>query len=114
MIIVIELPAISIRTLVLLTGLLISLSIVCQGWTAESDETRVEKILGQMDLQEKLDYLGGGKAMSNRPRPRLGVPETRMSDGPLGVRRGTPRNHYPAGGGRAASRERAPASVDSR
>jgi beta-glucosidase len=103
----IELPATSISTLRLLTGLLVSLYIVSHGWTAESDETRVEKILSQMTLEEKLDYIGGVNAMSIRPIPRLGVPEIRMSDGPVGVRRDTPSTRYPGGIALAASWNRA-------
>jgi beta-glucosidase len=91
----------------LLTGLLLSLSLVAHGWTAESDETRAEKILGQISLEEKLDYIGGVNAMSVRPIPRLGVPEILMSDGPLGVRRDTPSARYPAGIALAASWNRA-------
>ena len=93
-------------------GLLIILSFVSHGWTAESDETRVEKILGQMTLQEKLDYIGGVNAMSIRPITRLGVPEIRMSDGPLGVRRDTPSTRYPGGVALAASWNRALAAME--
>jgi beta-glucosidase-like glycosyl hydrolase len=107
----IELLAISIRTLGLFTGLLIGLSIVTRGGTAECDETRVERILGQMTLQEKLDYIGGVNAMSIRPIPGLGVPEIRMSDGPLGVRRDTPSTRYPGGIALAASWNRALAGM---
>jgi len=102
-----ELFAISIRTLCLLTGLLISLAVASHGRTAESDETRAEKILCQMTLGEKLDYISGVNAMSIRPIPRLGVPEIRMSDGPLGVRRDTPSTRYPSGIALAASWNRA-------
>jgi beta-glucosidase len=98
--------------LIALIGLLISLFIASDGWAAESDETRVEKILDQMTLQEKLDYIGGVNAMSIRPIPRLGVPETRMSDGPLGVRRDTPSTRYPGGVALAASWNRALATME--
>jgi beta-glucosidase len=94
------------------TGLLIILSIVSHGWTAESVEARVEKILGQMTVQEKLDYIGGVNAMSIRPIPRLGVPEIRMSDGPLGVRQDTPSTRYPGGIALAASWNRALAAME--
>jgi beta-glucosidase len=63
----------------------------------DSDDLRVEKLLGQMTLEEKLEYIGGINAMSIRPIPRLGLPEIRMSDGPLGVRRDKPSARYPAG-----------------
>jgi beta-glucosidase len=59
-------------------------------------EERVDQILGQMTLQEKLSYLGG-LGMSIRPIPRLGLPEIVMSDGPLGVRSYGASTGYPAG-----------------
>jgi len=88
-------------------GLLIFLAVASRGLTAESEETRVEKILSQMTLEEKVDYIGGVNAMSIRPIPRLGLPEIRMSDGPLGVRRDTPSTRYPGGIALAASWNRA-------
>ncbi len=69
----------------------------------DSSDRRAEKILGQMTLEEKLAYIGGIHAMSIRPIPRLGLPEIRMSDGPLGVRQDTPSPRYPAGIALAAS-----------
>jgi beta-glucosidase len=70
---------------------------------AESNEDKAEKILSQMTLAEKLEYIGGINAMSIRPIPRLDLPEIRMSDGPLGVRQDTPSTRYPAGIALAAS-----------
>ncbi len=102
-----EIHAISIRTLCLFTGLLINCSVPTHGSPAEFGETRVEKILLGMTLEEKLDYIGGVNAMSIRPIPRLGVPEIRMSDGPIGVRRDTPSTRYPGGIALAASWNRA-------
>ena len=48
-------------------------------------EQRVKDLLGRMTLQEKLDMLGG-TGFATKPNERLGIPELRMSDGPLGVR----------------------------
>ena len=56
-----------------------------------------------MTLEEKLDYIGGVNAMSIRSVPRLGLPEIRMSDGPLGVRQYKLSTLYPAGIALAAS-----------
>ena len=107
-----ELHAISIRALGQFAALLTSLSFVSQARPAEFDETRVEKILVQMTLEEKLDYIGGVNAMSIRPIPRLEVPEIRMTDGPIGVRRDTPSTRYPGGIALAASWNRALAAKE--
>ncbi|HEX3445127.1 MAG TPA: glycoside hydrolase family 3 C-terminal domain-containing protein [Chthoniobacterales bacterium] len=61
-----------------------------------SDE-RVNALLSRMTLDEKLSYIGGIHAMSIRPIPRLGLPEIRMSDGPIGVRQDRPSTRYPGG-----------------
>jgi beta-glucosidase len=92
-----------IRGLSLLVWMSIHLSLVVLGRAAEPEDQRVEKLLGQMTLEEKLDYIGGVNAMSIRPIPRLGLPEIRMSDGPLGVRQDKPSPRYPAGIALAAS-----------
>src|ERR1700674_4500021 len=86
-----------IRGVGLLACISINLSLTFLGRAAESENQRVEKILGQMTLEEKLEYIGGVKAMSIRPIPRLGLPEIRMSDGPLVVRQDRPSTRYPAG-----------------
>ncbi|HEY2123145.1 MAG TPA: glycoside hydrolase family 3 N-terminal domain-containing protein, partial [Chthoniobacterales bacterium] len=77
-----------------------------------SDDQRVDKLLSQMTLEEKLAYIGGIHAMSIRPIPRLGLPEIRMADGPLGVRQNQPSTRYPAGIALAASWNRDLAGVE--
>ena len=48
-------------------------------------EKRVEDLLSRMSLEEKIDLLGG-TGFATKPNQRLGIPELKMSDGPLGVR----------------------------
>lgn len=74
----------------------------------QRDEERIDKILGQMTLDEKIDYIGGleGPKAANmyiRGVPRLDLPPFKMSDGPLGVRTWGPSMAYPAGISMAAT-----------
>jgi beta-glucosidase len=65
--------------------------------SAAEIEQRVDSILSQMTLEEKVDYLGGINDYYLRGIPRLGLPELRTSDGPLGVRNYGASTAYPAG-----------------
>jgi beta-glucosidase len=49
-------------------------------------EQRVESILSQMTLEEKIDLLGGVDGFFIRDVPRLKFPRLKMADGPIGVR----------------------------
>ena len=60
-------------------------------------EKRLDSILSQMTLEEKIDYLGGINDYYIRAIPRLGLPELKMSDGPLGVHNYGVSTAYPAG-----------------
>jgi beta-glucosidase len=59
-------------------------------------DDRVEGLLAQMTLEEKLNYIGGSGFMNVRAIPRLGVPALLMSDGPVGTRTGSS-TAYPGG-----------------
>ncbi len=48
-------------------------------------DKRVESILSRMTLEEKITYIGGINDFFIRPMPRVGIPELKMSDGPMGV-----------------------------
>lgn len=50
-------------------------------------EKRVEDLLNRMTLDEKIDMLGG-TGFATKKIDRLGIPELRMTDGPVGVRWG--------------------------
>src|SRR5436309_5951317 len=60
-------------------------------------EDKVESILKQMTLEEKIDLLGGIDSFSIRGVPRLGVPRLKMADGPIGVRNYGPATTMAAG-----------------
>jgi beta-glucosidase len=66
-------------------------------------EARVDDLMGRLTLDEKLSLLGGDREFYIRPIPRLGLPEVKMADGPLGVRNYGPSTAYPATIGLAAA-----------
>ena len=49
-------------------------------------EQRVDKLLGQLTLEQKIDLLGGVDGFYVRAMPQIGLPRLRMADGPFGVR----------------------------
>lgn len=66
--------------------------------TASSEvESRVDQIVRQMTLEEKIDLLGGVDGFYTKGVPRLNVPRFRMADGPLGVRNFGPATTMAAG-----------------
>jgi beta-glucosidase len=60
-------------------------------------ERRVESLLKQMTLEEKINMLGGVDDFFIRGIPRLGIPRMRMADGPLGVRNFGPATAFAGG-----------------
>ena len=70
---------------------------------AQGVEQRVEALIKQMTLEEKIDLLGGTDGFFVRDLPRLGLPRLKMADGPMGVRNFGPATAMAAGIGLAAS-----------
>jgi beta-glucosidase len=69
---------------------------------SESPPRRIEDLIGQLTLGEKIDLISGGSLLATAPLPRLGIPAFRMTDGPVGVRH-PPATAYAAGIALAAS-----------
>src|SRR6516164_8017256 len=78
-----------------LTGLLVCTLSAYGQQGSNNVEQRVNGILSQMTLQEKLDYIHGVPPSPGFPDstsasiaaiPRVGLPEIRTTDGPQGVR----------------------------
>src|SRR3984893_9889081 len=63
---------------------------------AEIDK-RVEALLGQLTLEEKITLIGGINDFYTRPISRIGIPSFRISGGPTGVHDYRPTTAYPAG-----------------
>ena len=71
--------------------------------SAANVEKRVDSLLSQMTVDEKIEMLGGINDFYTRPIPRLGIPSLKMSDGPIGVHDYGLTTAYPAGIALAAS-----------
>src|SRR6266852_7592502 len=78
--------------------------VIAQSTPSKVDvEKRVDSILSEMTLAEKIEIIGGINDFYTRTIPRLGIPSLRMSDGPLGVHDYGLTTAYPAGIALAAS-----------
>ncbi len=68
--------------------LLAVLAVLCQAaQPSQADvEARVESLLKQLSLEEKVDLIGGVDDFYIREIPRIHLPRLKMSDGPIGVR----------------------------
>lgn len=87
--------------------------LACHGlpiWAAENPstdpagiETRINSLLAQMSVQEKLSLIAGNAMMSTPGLPRIGIPALYMSDGPVGAHVPNPSTAYAAGIALAAS-----------
>lgn len=79
-------------------------------------DAAIDSIIHQMTLEEKVGMLHGTSMFSTAGVARLGIPELKMADGPLGVREEISRDswaplgsdddfatYYPAGGGLSAT-----------
>src|SRR2546425_844234 len=71
--------------------------------TSAEVERRIESLLGQMTLEEKIDMISGVDGFYIRGLPRVGVPRLRMADGPIGVRNYGPATAMAGGIALAAS-----------
>ena len=66
-------------------------------------EARVDALLSQLTLDEKIDLLGGVDGFFVRDVPRLKLPRLKMADGPIGVRNFGPATAMAGGIGLAAT-----------
>ena len=61
-------------------------------------EEKINALLSQMTLEEKIGMLHGNSMFANGGVERLGIPELKMADGPLGVREEISRDSWAAAG----------------
>jgi len=97
------------RALVAALGLAVLVDRACAEATplykdkTAAPEARVEDLLPRLTSEEKLLLLGGDREFYIRPIERLGLPEVRLADGPLGVRNWGLSPSYPSTAGLAAT-----------
>src|ERR1039458_9138411 len=87
-------------------GLLLLIGFIASAQTTPQQQQAAEraaKILHHMTPEEKIAYIGAYNDFYIRAIPRLGVPELKMSDGPIGLRNDGDSTAYPAGIALAAS-----------
>lgn len=64
----------------------------------DANDAEIEKLMAQMTLEEKIGMLHGNSMFTTASVKRLGIPELKMADGPLGVREEISRDSWaPAG-----------------
>ncbi|HAM98430.1 MAG TPA: hypothetical protein DCQ26_07440 [Marinilabiliales bacterium] len=85
------------RIIVPLSVLMITTSLFISCKQQDKGEARVDALIKQMTLDEKLDFIGGYQDFNIRGIERLGIPEIRFADGPIGVRNYGASTAYPAG-----------------
>jgi len=89
-----------VRKLLLLGLLLVTFPITIVAEINLNDvdvERRIDTIVGEMTLEEKIDQIAGVDFMYLRSIERLGIPRLAMADGPMGVRNDGPATAYGAG-----------------
>jgi len=59
-------------------------------------EQRIDTMIAKLTPAEKIQLIGGTDSMFTFPAPSIGLPQLKMSDGPLGVRTWGPSTAYPA------------------
>lgn len=96
-----------LNSTVALLSLLVNLAPLARAQTpappTQGVEQRVEALLKQLTLEEKIDLLGGTDGFFVREVKRLGLPRLKMADGPVGVRNFGPATAMAAGVGLAAT-----------
>jgi len=70
-----------------------------QNKNSDPIEAKIDSLLSQMTLEEKVGMIHGSSSFTSGGVKRLGIPEWTMSDGPHGVRKEHGRDYTPDGNG---------------
>src|SRR5580658_11300958 len=102
--------AISFFCCSVLGSALLATGIQASGQFVGNDSVAVDKhvnrLIGEMTLDEKIDLISGDTPFRTHPVPRLNIPFFQMADGPVGAHIPAPTIAYAAGIGLAASWDR--------
>ena len=82
--------------------LLLSLSFAVTGWAADQ-EARIQGLIDQMTLGDKISMVSGEDPWMTHPIPSLGISSIKVADGPHGVRNGGKGSCFPTGIGMAST-----------
>jgi beta-glucosidase len=86
-----------IRKIISIALLILAASPIMAQEPTSASEKRIDAILTEMTVEEKVDLLAGVDFFYLRGVPRLDVPRLRMIDGPMGVRNDGPATAFPGG-----------------
>ena len=75
---------------------LLSLLLTAKGWAADQ-EARIQELIDQMSLDDKIAMVSGEDPWMTHPIPRLGISSVKVADGPHGVRNGGKATCFPTG-----------------
>lgn len=65
---------------------------------ASKFDSKIDALIGQMTIEEKIGMLHGNSMFTSGGVVRLGIPELKMTDGPLGIREEISRNSWASAG----------------
>ena len=95
------------RIFTTLSALVLAVTLNAQSRITQEHMDRAAQVVGQMTLEEKINYIAGYDSWYIRAIDRLGLPAVKMADGPQGVRNNTKSTLYPSGIAAAATWDKA-------
>lgn len=95
------------RIFTALSALVLAVTLNAQSRITQEHMDRAAQVVGQMTLEEKINYIAGYESWYIRAIDRLGLPAVKMADGPQGVRNNTKSTLYPSGIAAAATWDKA-------